>query len=316
MFNLIQTISVIVLLYTISSINLINCVEIDFSSKFDSIDKPISSSIKPSDSVQSSNSLDSIHNKFNSKKNQIDLDYNQDLITRFEHPNSLNKNNLNNLKNNLNSNLNNNLNTDSNIDLLSNQLKLESNDQQRLSNRQAQSNKANRRMTRILFLVGSKQATPNQQDQSIKKPNELDDYLTEPSNPVLFKRTNFEDQDYYDSILSRHNRFNQYNNQIDNEINEDSFVNPYSRVLFNNQMDYNRMSNEVFPSDDDQSDHKGHRIKKALSLFAHWRNPETSFLREGDSSTLGNSFSAFGKMMPRAHLAPNRRPYGAPLRWG
>lgn len=331
MLNLFKALTVLALLSSSASLfRLAHCASID-NSKFvpadkasfdklnafdDSVDRSLNSA-KPTNSIYSPNGGSPARSKLLLKRGPVDLDYNQDLVTKFEHPNGLIS-----------------LNKEDNLGL--NQM---ASDQQSASQpppnyRQSKMSRlTNPRTTRIRFLVGSSspiyggsvnlqpsRSEPQSPDQPIgKKPNVMDNYLSEPSEPAfLYKRANGIPEDDYDSALLARKLRNQLNSQLNTRFGRPMSYGPPANSFYGRRVSNDPYSEGPMSGLSDQAapDQSRRRIKKALSLFAHWKPKETSFLRANDFSSGISGFDAFNKISPRAPLGSNRRPHGAPLRWG
>ena len=195
--------------------------------------------------------------KFMIKRNSIDLDYNQDLIAKFEHPNAL-------------INLN-----DKNVDSLENQLNNQQLNNQKLNSQLDQqpiyrqlSKMPNGRMTKIRFLVGSKLGQePNEQANQDQLINDNSNESSESINQI--KRSHLNSQDY-DLFKLKRNLRNQLNNQFSyrmgNLMNNQDYFNRQFDNPFNNPMNFNQ---RMYQLNADQMP-RSRRIKKALSLCKYF----------------------------------------------
>lgn len=301
MLNLFKAATILALLFaSFSSLfKSTDCASIG-NSKYAPLDDSVRSSlntIKSANSIYSSNDAASPRSKI--KRGPIDLDYNQDLAAKFEHPNGL-------------------------ISLNKNEDGQQSASQPLNYRQSKMSRLTSPRTTRIRFLVGDSPAAygaspqrSEQPDQLIsKKPNDAENYLLEPSEPAfLYKRANALEDELDVALLGR-KLSGQLSNQLNNQPNsrrQMSYIPSYYNRRLNNDPYDGQASSYADQLTPEQS---RRRIKKALSLFAHWKPKETSFLRANDFSSGLNGFDAFNKISPRAPAGSNRRPHGAPLRWG
>lgn len=313
MLNLFNALTVLALLSSSATLfRLADCASIDSSrfvpadkapfDKLNSLDDRSLSSAKPTNSIYSPDDGSSARSKLLLvKRGPIDFDYSSDLAGKFEHPNGL---------------------IGLNKDMASDQ---QSTSQLSSNYRQSKMSRLpNPRTTRIRFLVGGSPSVyagnvqpsrAESQEQSIsKKPSETDNYLSEPSESAFtYKRANRVPEEDFDSALLARKLRNQLNTRFGRPMSYGA--NDYYGRRMSPNDPYSDTSMSTF-NDQAAPEQARRRIKKALSLFAHWKPKETSFLRANDYSSGMSGFDAFNKISPRAPLALNGRPHGAPLRWG
>lgn len=262
------------------------------------------------------------------------VDFDQDLIAKFQHPNG--RIQLNDRKKidsiaSLKSD-------EERLDDLAVQTKMENhsnedtNDQilnQSPKYRQLYQGRTPNRRTRIRFLVGSSeqpafeaQSNPDQSTNlaNNQKRNDIDyqPESSEPASAFLYKRTTGDDT-YSSNQLTQRHQSNDGDIYSPKQLNQHHQFN--SRFSYPMAIDGRQRSSFMNDQANDQptglqgestnQSLKNRRTKKALSLFAHWkpRSAETSYLTGHSAEFFPKSYN---KISSRSHY----RPLGQPLRWG
>jgi len=247
-------------------------IKLSYSAVVDSYES-LSTINSPSIKSSSVNSVDN-PTDFIIKQNPVDLDYNLNLLSRFEHPNSL---------------------MEPKIDTA-----IESSRKSDLNEQLIKSSNLRPLSRRIRFLVGpntsfEKQSNDEDQLTNMKRSSDLNNYSAES----------------IESILQSNNLDDQYSAR--NQRNQPADVFRHRTNRLNNLLLQNQLNQFTDPSEQQV---KSRRIKKALSLFAHWKPVASggSSYTSGHSSQFMSPYKHYGKMSSRSNYRPIGQPQ--PLRWG